>query len=343
MWQKLQTYIFVTVITALIWLYAESENLREDTVYADIEFVAPAGRQLLIDPRQPQGAVLVTVRGPTTQMARLTREEGEDPIQLELVDDPTAETPMREVDLFEELKKHPRYLSLGIQVTEVVPRRVNVRVERYATRELPVEAPAPGEFQFTETPIVDPAQATIRMPASLMSAIPDDARIVAKLEPKDLAQRQVNIQHVIVNVPLLLPGAQGIDRSAISPTAATVTLTISQKTKQTAPMSLPIKINVSISELQRYDVQLVDQSDPWIRNVVLSGPNELIDQINDANKTIKVWAELRLDTDDLDKAAGKESASANVYLNVPPGILPAEPPAAIKYRVTKKSQPIVAP
>lgn len=341
MWQKLQTYLFVSIITVLVWLYAEGENLTEEKLYPDIEFVAPAGRQLLIVPRQPSEPVLVTVRGPTTQLARLNREESEQPLAIELLDDPSTDNPNREVDLLDALSRHPRYADLGIEIAEVTPRRVTVRVERYVPRDLPVEAPPPGDFQFNETPIVEPAQATVRMPASDWANIPADVRVIAELNADDLAQREVNKQHVLVNVPLVLPQARGLDRVTIAPTAATVTLTVTQKTKKSEPQSIPIKLLVPIGELARYDVQLVDQADPWLSRIVFSGPNETIDRIN--KKEVKVWAELRLDSDDLGTAADKESASAPVHLTVPPGVNAVEHPQPIKFRVVRRALPATSP
>jgi len=51
LWHRLETIIVVTVITVLIWLYAEGENVQRYTRSVMVQFVPPPG-QTLGDPAE---------------------------------------------------------------------------------------------------------------------------------------------------------------------------------------------------------------------------------------------------------------------------------------------------
>ena len=60
-WGKIQTYFIVTIISSLIWLYAESENVKQQRpLEFNVHFVAPPGQLLAID--EPIKSVSLTVR-----------------------------------------------------------------------------------------------------------------------------------------------------------------------------------------------------------------------------------------------------------------------------------------
>jgi len=332
MWQKVQTYVFVTLIAVLIWLYAEGLTLKTWEITPDIEFVPPPGQKLLISPARHR--IQATIKGPTAQLDEIKKLQEAGPIKLELLDDPTNAEPYEQVNLAQELARQPAIARLGVTITDIKPARVRVRVERYVTRTLAIEIGTNSDFEFKGDPTVDPAEATVEVPMSLAGGIDDDTKVIALLDDAVLTRLEMDKQHIEENVPLILPPPLGGEHIIITPQAASVTLTITQKTSTTAPQSVPVLLVAPIAELAKYEVLLENQDDQMLRGVVLSGPNDVIDGIS--ARQIKVWAELRLSADDLAQAAGKDSNSAPVHMSMPAGITVVEPPQPIKYKVVKK-------
>src|SRR5688500_11942303 len=72
MWQTIKTLVLVTVVTCLVWLYAEGENVKPRAIDADVRLVAPAGQPLLVTPGEPR-RVRVMMRCSNTKFAEVER------------------------------------------------------------------------------------------------------------------------------------------------------------------------------------------------------------------------------------------------------------------------------
>ena len=335
MWQQIQTYIFVTVITVLIWLYAESSTLRTDTINPDLEFAPPTGRELLIQPQRLQGVSLV-IRGPTSQLAeleRLLRQRRQ--IKLILHDDPESVGPWTKVDLYGKLSAYLADVTPGVTVIDVNTADPEVRVERYEKRTLPIVVETVGDVKFRDKPVIEPPEAEIKLPASLQNELGDEARIVAQLDLGQLPQSDVGLERTAKNVPLLGPtAALRNEEVTISPKTATVTFTITEETRTITRTVIPLVIEKPASAESKYEVVLLDQ-DPAPRNIQIKGPNEVIDDIEGG--TVKLQALLSLTNDDLGKAIGKE-VTGTVTVLTPPGVTVITPLLPVRYKVVERSR-----
>jgi len=69
---RVRTFSLVTLITALIWLVAESESLRTETLTFDVTVQSSGNKAVRLSPDQAWNRrVEVTVRGPTSAIDQL--------------------------------------------------------------------------------------------------------------------------------------------------------------------------------------------------------------------------------------------------------------------------------
>lgn len=326
MWQRIQTIFYVSMITLLVWLYAEAENLKERSVKQEIEFVSPPGRDVLIDPIRTR--VDVTIKGPMSILDTLPGV-----FKVRVSDDLIDSDPKQIVNLAERIGALPEIANVGLTVIDVKPRSVEVRVERMESRTLLIDAVAEGDFQFDSKPLVEPAQATVTLPVSRLALIDETTRLRAQLDPEDLRKRETNQLQIIENVPLVLPESLRGQNSRIDPPAATVSLTIVARSKALTLPSIPIRLVAPPSVVADYqEVVLENNNDQFLRNINLSGPNRVIDDI--LRNDIKVWAALMLTSEDLARAVSSgDWTTGSLTIMVPHNVTVLNPPPQIKYRV----------
>ena len=331
--QKIQTYVFVAVITVLIWLYAESSTLQKRTIYPGIEFVAPVGRELFIEPKRPAKSVSVQIKGPVSQLDHLDGLIDPGPITFALPDNPDSADPRQKVDLRKELTAYLAENTPGITVIDVDPEESVVRVERYQTRTLPIGVRTDGEVQFTGAPLLDPSEATIKLPASLVQWLRDDSQIIARLTSDMLARSEVG-QESIETVPLAAP-FEG-KSITITPKNAVVTFTIDEKTRKITLKPIPIRLEKPLSADGVYEVIRLDGAQgEYLPSIEVEGPTEIIDRIY--KDELKVDAVLSLTNEQLADAVGKE-VDGVLTMRTPPGVTVVTPISPIKYKVIKVSR-----
>lgn len=336
MWQKTQDYLLVTIITFLVWLYAEGENVKNHELTVDLRFVPPTGRELLISPNRPQDPVVVTFKCSTTQYAQLQEalRDGDmlvnGAIPIEMTPNPSPEDIRQEVNLRERVQALPRVLELGIGVVDVRPARLTISVERFETRTLPVTVTTVGDTQLVDV-AVEPAEAEVRLPASLAPTMAEGSRIEARLDTATLANVEMNVARTVSNVQLV-PPLRGADVT-VRPSTARVTFTIRKLAKDTVLPSVVVRLVVPLSAQNQYDVAPASEEDALLRGVKITGPNDLIDKI--VAKEIKVWADVRLEIDDLGKGVERDIVSVVPHVALPAGVNLVEPPAPIKVKINK--------
>lgn len=326
MWSKIQTSLFVTLITILVWLYAEGENLKVETFSPEIVFVSTPRGSLLIEPSRPPRRVDVTFKGPNSRLQEVMRNQ---PIEVVLQ---AGDDPDRTIDLAQLLADHNEIRRMGLTVQRVDPSTVKVRVEEMRTITLPIDV-VPGSDYLATRPSITPAEAAVTLPASEAEQLAPTTRLMARLT---LNNPSINQQMVIEGVELSLPQQIDTRHVTIEPKAVNVTVTITQKTRQSQPLNVPVNINAPFLELTKYEFALVNEDDSFLRNVVLEGPNGVIDEIDQGKRDIR--AELRLTASDLENAAAKpnEPTVAQVTIPTPEGVRVVQGLAPLKYRVSRK-------
>jgi hypothetical protein len=322
MWDKIETYLVVTFITALVWLYADGENIKPHTVALSVRLVPPPGQTLVIQPGGPV-KVQATVRASQAQLSQLkdlTREA----IPIDVSED--AQNVSQTIALRDRLTRESPFADLGITISELEPATVTATVESLVEVPAEVRVAMPPEVELAPSIVVEPVRVTVRLPRSLAAVFNRNAVIEARLSGLNFNQFEANVAHT-VEVPLALPGGVSAARATLDPPTAKITFTVRKLSETFTISSVPVWVLLSPLEVKRFDVS-VDQL--FLRDVVISGPSDVVKRIRDGQ--IDVLAVLRLRADDLEKGIN----SAQPIVNVPTGVTVETPIPRVGITVTPR-------
>lgn len=330
MWNSIKTFFVVTIMTCIVWLYAESENVKPQALDVDIQFVAPQGQQLVIKPAQPR-RVRVLMRCAAAKFAEVERLARSGPIPLIVHDDPNDSDPRKVVVLKDHLASNSPLSNLGINITEVQPATLQISVEPLQKIVLPVEVIS-GDVQVTAA--VEPAKVEIEVPASLAKSL-TQASVEARLDAKVLARLEPNVPHTL-DVALSPPDWLRNAGVSVDLPSAKVTLKIRKQIETVVVPLVPVLVQGPPAEFARFSV-ILGKDNLFLRDVALTGPSDAIDRIR--KEEIRVTAYLPLTAEDLEKGATQESLALTPVMILPPGVAPVEALPPLSLKIEKKLQP----
>ena len=327
--EKLPTIGLAGAIAAMIWLYAEGENLREETFSIDVRFVDPGGNKVSIDPRTR--SVTVTAQAPNSTFSEVRRISV---VRLEMEEKPDLETyPRQTVSLRERLAEAPAFANLGAGIIKTDPESVTVSVQRLEEVTLAVQV-VRGEVDLRSAPVVEPAQVTFLAPASLVESIAD-LPCQAVIDGKTVATLSPNTPYT-VEVPITmspqLAAALGEYAIEVPLPRARVSLTLRSQEETYEHPSIPIRVAAAWTLFNEYKVDLVEQV--ALEGVVLRGPREAIEQIRGGDR--KVWADIELTSKDFETPI----TSAAVRLAAPQGVFAERPLPNVEIKITRRSEAV---
>lgn len=329
--REIPTLILVTLITLLIWLYAEGRDVQatDDPISVPVRLVSTAGSDVVF--RQEEMTLQATFRGASAQIDRLRRRlEGSDrPVELRIdMDSTTPET-------FETRQLLVRALSqYGVNVLTVSPSKLTVSIDRLVTRPATVRFDA-AEVRLLEAAVVEPMQIEITAPSRQLDVIAADGALVfnAKLL-RPLAELDTGVEHNVraqIELPDNLLSPEVSPHVELSATEVMVTLTIIATESSVEPPSVPVWIEGPPLELNRFDITL-DRDSALLKGVTITGPTDLIDQLGPP------IAYLALTGEDLDGHAGKGPVTAEVIFHLPDGLRVDVDSRTVTFTVTRRDE-----
>lgn len=330
-WQGIRTVVVVTLVAGLVWLYAESENVRSHALDVEVQFVAPADRPLVIKPSEPV-RVRVIMRSAAGKFAEVERQVRSGPVRV-VVRDKADGRPQQIVSLREQLAASAPLSALGVTVTEVQPSMIEVSVEPFQKVSLDVAVVTDG-VQLAGPAVVDQKQITVDVPASLAKSL-TDAKAIARLDAKTLSQLEVNVPHQ-VDAAIELP--EPLRGTGYTPSVSRVKVTLTVRKQAdtfTVPYAVPVLVQGPPTELGTYSVVFSEET-RFLRDVALTGPSDVIDRIRKGE--IKVVAYVPLTVDDLERAAGKDAVTSVPIISLPAGVTPVESPPPVSYKILKRGK-----
>jgi hypothetical protein len=308
--ERLRTWLIVSLITAVVWLFAEAESLNDVDIRTPVTLVASNPMVQIITDEGWEARVRVTLRGSNAGIAQ-AREFLEQGVTLPL---PFAAGPDLQdtpVDLLESMQRLPELRQFGVTATAVVPTRVTVRVREMVTEELPIRVSLPG-VEIDGTARVTPATLTVRMPSSLreslvaskqwppaiMATLPESA--LSSLPRGALVEREAE---------LVVPDIIGPVTGAQIPTGASATINFSIRARsETIELRAPVQVLLPPIESGEWAVQLAGGD--VLLDVTVTGSPEMIARLRD--RTDRIVGVLALSSDDL--ASGAQSKQVGFAL-----------------------------
>lgn len=342
--ERIKMITIVSIITAVVWLFAEGESLTTRTETIRVQFVVGESNRGLLRLRVVdafQGGVTLELTGSQIGIEAARRALG---ASVELtpadLDFPLADG-VYQVDLASVLAESEQLAGSGVKITSTTPARVTVEYTRLETIEIPVRPIVEG-VDLAEEPTVEPARATVRIP----TALPDAARQaiqVRALVPEAQLQGVAEGIQLTRSVGLTLDDAsrQLRDVELVTTARATVQFTVESTAAEQDLASVPVWLVVPPSLSEQWSVELA--SNQTVLRARIRGPRDAVERI--ASSETPLIAVVSLDANEMLSRVGTKEVSWFVLREsqlrpLPRGVevISAEP-SAVNLTITERQQP----
>ncbi len=293
--------LMISFVAAMIWLFAEAASLSRAPELARIIIADPLDQNIVrVTSDGWTGSVRLTLEGPTSSLQRASSLLAEG-VRLALGQPgvPNVEGE-HVVDLRQALRADERISRAGLTVIEADPATVRIEVESFV--ELPdveVTLDAPG-LLLSQDPVFDPPRVRVRARRAVireLESLPGGPVVVATLPPASTESLVPGAARSL-ETRLALPGAITSVRDPqsvrITPSSAQVTLTARSRIDSITIPSAPIWTMMPPTEADLWSVTV---ETPFVRDVVLSGPPDLIEQFR--QNRLRLVATLAFTNDEL--------------------------------------------
>ncbi len=311
--ERLRTFIIVTIVSALVWLFAESRTLRVETITVPVQ-ISLGGRTLVFritDDSDWNSIAEIELAGPVGKIGDI-RAAALDGITLELGDELPNDPGVRTVDLRDAIRRDALFRDTGVTIRRVVPETIGLQVDRLETLRLPVEVDLAGVE--TAGPVrVTPPEVELQLPASFVEG--HDYHAVAKVDTSRLSTLTPGRRAELSQIPIELAGLpEDIWGIRLVNPRVTVSLTLRARTESMKLPELPVFIEMSPSDLALWTVEIPPE-DRVLSGVTLTGPGALIDRVRRGE--IRPRAVVPVTSEDL--ANGVERFKVQIE-GLPPGV-----------------------
>lgn len=272
MTERLRSFGVVSLLTILVWLLAEGESLRGESLQIEVRFESGTSA-LDLSVRDPEFIRTINVRleGSTSRLeAGITALRKAEPLRLTTVE---LGDQSGQVRLAEALRRHRLFERSGVSISQVEPPTVDVIVDPIIDREARVQIEAGGALLDATA---HPDRVSVRLPERFSRDI-TELTVVARLRPETIEDlvpgRATSIPGVALELP---PALADVTGWTITPTTARVSVTLASRI-QKLDLRLSVDIRLPSAIIDQY-VMRVDPQDAF-QTVEVQGPAELIQQI----------------------------------------------------------------
>jgi hypothetical protein len=298
--ETVRTILVVTLVSILVWFFAESRTLRVETLTIPVQIGAGSGSSVfrLTDAESWAGSVEVELAGPTG-LIDAVRARALEGVTLEVGDELPGEAGTRSVELVDAIRRVGLFAESGLTV--------------------PVEVDLEG-LETAGPVTVEPSEVEVRLPASLEAVYAGQLHATAKIPPSRLSSLTPGRRTELSQVPIEL---QGLDDEAwglrLNDPRVVVTLALRVRTQSLTLREIPVRLSVLPADLAVWSVE-VPPEDRVLEDVVLTGPVSAIDQIRRGEVTPGAIAAIDLAGVD-EEAAGTERSVPVRLLGLPSGVV----------------------
>lgn len=329
--RRIQDCTLVTLITVLVWLYAEGRTVKAYAPDEAIPLTVTTSSPELVVVSQSTTTIKPEFKGAANEIYELRKRL---PQGLRLTLDAT-EPGEKSIVLDQALPQADPIQNVRANLSRVDPPTVTVKVDRLVKREVSVRF-TPTEVQLVSGSLtITPEQVSLTAPQGRLDALGinlDD--LTLELEPtQPLRTLSPGVEHVVPARVKLPTGLTADPHVKLKPDRVDLTLTIDKKEDAVKLPSVPVWVTLPPEETDKYQVKLLDES-RVLKDVQVSGPSDLIAKVREG--AIPVIATVRLSSDDLAKGVGGE-VTATVRFDVPAPLSVQSPTAGVRLTIVKRN------
>ena len=328
--EKVETWIVVTIISVLVWLYAEATVLQERSGQSLQLRITEATKNYAITP--DAATVRVSYRASSGQIQQFNDTAGVPLIHEIDVTDVTEKT--ERTLILDEVLIRAGLGDIGITAHTVAPETINVTIQPMETIELPVVVDNDGlSLDGEPTPVPDVI--TVTAPLSMIEQLRGES-VVAPLDPAD-ASEGTGLERVAPDVALIFPEALDLRSPWVTAPVQNVRVnyTLNNDTESTVVSLVPLYVNLPVDAQLRYTVRL-QNGDSVLRDVELQGPADVIARIRAGDPELIKNIRAELTITDLDNI--EQTTIERPIIITPPGVI-AEAPGLMPITVRRRDAP----
>jgi hypothetical protein len=319
----IKTVLLVTIVSALIWIFAESETLQpgersirlvlnaDDRGTRVLEAVDASGKALTDSSIE----VAVWIEGSAAALKSLDLSLRAGALSLkpgmtglELSSEP------RDIRISDVLREAPLISEAGVTIIRTSPEFIRLRADELVTQRLRVDVPIPGG-ESDGLPESRPADVEVTMTKAAAQSLGASPTVVARIDANVWSKLIPGKRETVSGVRLELPaGLAGIANVRLNPAAVDVNITVKSKTATVKLDSVPVQLRVAPEEFNNWKID-VPQSDRFLSDVTVSGPAEYIAQLS--TQTVRLVAVVPLSFEELEKRIAAKEA---VFIDLPAGV-----------------------
>ena len=265
----------ITVLTLVVWLFAEAESLTQVQTTARIRFAnlgEPA--ELLARAENFDDPVSITLRGSRGAIAR-ARALLDSTVVLRPGDTGVPDVDgLHVVSIRQALEAYDPLVRTGVVIESVRPRTVDVSVDEVIEVDLPILADLTGIITQGDV-VITPPRARVRLPKRLMTQT-DAKSLTATIDPTTIDDSSAGPRTVTVDLKLAdtLEGADGVE---LVTERCTVAFTLRSTIEPRTFSAVPVQVLLTPQSARSWEIEINDQQQ--LIPVTLRGPSERLDQI----------------------------------------------------------------
>ena len=334
--RSIKSYALITLITLLIWLYAEGQDVASTSTELVLRLPELVGRSRVVDFLDSQGVepvrmerldATVTFKGASAPLSQLRAAlaNGQLVLPIKAADLPEGQQQVTlalgpllgKVHLRPEDPSSPTLADMGLSVTSAEPAEITLRVDELVSRPVRVVFNPPGAH-IRAVYNITPSQVPVTLLQSQVDQIAgsEDAFFFEATIPLDKLNAMPvgeRLDDVSLGLQLRAPGLdepyvqRRIARRIISWPTDSVSVSFSiarQNERYDYPQSVPVWLIASPSELARFKVEL-DETDRVLTNVLIEGPRALIEALREPQRKLRVIARFEMSSEQFERDVTK--------------------------------------
>lgn len=302
---QLPTYLIVTVVAVLIWLWAAGETRETDERTFHVQFTTQSPADHIVTPSET--TISVEIEG--SRSALRSAPAMGSPIVLTL----DAGLGDHAVDLIRLLNDHPDLRDARVSVISTDPPAQDVTIHKLVSATVRVEDPDLGRLQTDGAILINPPHVTVRLPQHLLSRLGAGVSVKALVDPAQLGRLNPG-EPARLTARVELPESLATQASVrVTPTAVTVSFTVRSNIKEVTLPTIPVHIMGPWKDHEEYIVE-VAEADRFLENVTVTADAALIARI--AAGDVKVFALVHISS--TEKEQGIEAKPVTCFLALIP-------------------------
>ncbi len=320
--EVLETVLVVTVITALIWLYAEGETINTQTRTVKVRLVPPTAGLVVSTPGQASSetgvvelSTEVTIQASRGDWPRIAEWVRRETVDIEVPDPGSALSKEQQINLREALNLSA-LTDVNAFVKEVDPPNVSVRIQQLQDVPMGIRVEQ-GDLEISDVAPPTPKQerVTVTMPAEAAQMVQDqNLKLIARLDQLDPSTLDEDTQEnpsVVLDLP---PELQDMPFVKLNQERVVVTFIVRKVTEQIDLPRVQVRLRISDDITGRYQIR-IDPENQRILRVTLRGPSEVMDRIGQDDSL--VYASIQIKLADLTR---EDNHNAPLEIHVPEGV-----------------------